>query len=386
MTLLQLLYKNLLKQIFFLRDPEKMHEGMVSLGNFLGKYPAGQKIISFLFTYQNPALEQNILGIHFGNPVGLAAGFDKNAQLTQIAGKLGFGFEEVGSITALPCRGNPKPRLWRLKKSRGIIVNYGLKNDGAEKIYNRLKNLRFEMPLGISIAKTNSTEVIGLEKEVADYVRSFEIFKDIGDYFTLNISCPNTCGGTSFVEPGALEKLLHELNKIEIKKPVFIKIPPDLPLEAADKIIAACRNFSIIKGFIISNLTKNRDIIAADRKELEKVDRGVGGISGKAMEHLADNMIGYIYKQTRGNYVIMGCGGIFSAEDAYKKIKLGANLVQLITGMIFEGPQLIGQINKGLVELIRKDGLKNIAEAVGTNSSQFKEALPERAKAFLDAS
>lgn len=375
-------YKKILRRILFLRDPEKTHDFILSRGAFLGRSPVGQKFVSFLLNYENPALEQNIFGIRFKNPVGLAAGFDKNAQLTQIIGDVGFGFTEIGSVTARPCAGNPKPRLWRLKKSKGIIVNYGLKNDGAKIIYDRLKNLKFNLPIGVSIARTNSPEVVGLEKEIADYAESFKIFENLGDYFALNISCPNTCGGMSFAEPANFEKLLRELNKIEIKKPIFVKFPPDISLAAADKILDLCRNFSIIKGFIISNLTKNREIVKANREELEKIDKGVGGISGKAMEELSNNLISYVYKQTGGDYVIIGCGGIFSAEDAYKKIKLGANLVQLITGMIFEGPQLIGQINKGLVKLLKKDGFKNISEAVG-KSNIPKEVLPERAKAFL---
>lgn len=376
------IYKGIIRKAFFLRDPEKTHDFIISRGVFLSRFPLGQKIASFLFNYKNPALEQNLFGIQFKNPVGLAAGFDKNAQLTQLMDDVGFGFMEVGSITARPCQGNPKPRLWRLKKSKGIIVNYGLKNDGAQIIYNRLKNLKFSLPIGVSIARTNSPEVIGLEKEISDYVESFKIFENLGDYFALNISCPNTCGGMSFTEPANFEKLLRELNKIEIKKPVFVKFPPDASLAAVDKIISACRNYSIIKGFIISNLTKNRDIVKVDRKELQKIDKGVGGISGLAMKSLSDDLISYVYKQTKGDYVIIGCGGIFSAEDAYKKIKLGASLVQLITGMIFEGPQLIGQINKGLVKLLKKDGFENISEAVGKDNIP-KEILPERAKAFL---
>lgn len=369
--LIQFFYKNVTKRIIFLMDPEKVHDRAVVLGKIFGNYSATRKFTAALLRYGNKSLEQNVLGINFKNPVGLAAGFDKNAEMTRIAGPLGFGFEEIGSVTGEPCLGNPKPRLWRLIKSKGIIVWYGLKNDGAEKIYTRLKNLKFDIPLGISVARTNSKEVIGLEKEIPDYIKSLKIFsqtKAPGDYFVINISCPNTCGGAEFHNPENLEKLLKEVSKLKIDKPIFIKIQPDLPKETIDKIIELAGIYGI-NGFIASNLTKHRKYLKdCDPEELRKVDPGHGGISGKPVEQLANGLIKYIYQKSKGKFVIIGVGGIFSAEDAYKKIRLGASLVQLITGMIFEGPQLIGQINYGLAKLLEKDGFKNISEAIGIDS------------------
>ena len=358
-------YKNLFRRFIFLFDPEKVHDKALDLGKFFGENRGLKKITRFLYGFENPVLEQKILGINFKNPVGLAAGFDKNAELIEICPDLNFGFMEVGSFTGLPCEGNPKPRLWRLTKSKGIIVWYGLKNDGVEKIYSRIKTIKSEIPIGINIARTNSKEVIGLYKEIPDYKKSFEIFSDFGDYFALNISCPNTCGGAEFHNPKNLEPLLKELSKLKILKPVFIKMPPDLDHETINEIISLARIHGV-KGFIASNLTKKRENLKNyNNEELKKIDPGMGGISGKPVEELANNLIKYIYQKTKGEFVIIGCGGIFSAEDAYKKIRLGASLVQLITGMIFEGPQLISQINRGLVKLLKKDGFKNISEAVG---------------------
>lgn len=363
----QIIYKSGIRRIIFLFDPEKVHDKALDLGKFFGKNRGLKKITRFLYGFENPVLEQKILGITFKNSVGLAAGFDKNAELIEICPDLNFGFTEVGSFTGLPCEGNPKPRLWRLTKSKGIIVWYGLKNDGVEKIYFRIKNIKSEIPIGINIARTNSKEIIGLEKEISDYVKGFKKFSDFGDYFALNISCPNTCGGAEFHNHKNLTLLLKKLSKLKISKPVFIKMPPDLSEPKIDGIIDLARKYKI-KGFIASNLTKNRKVIknyCSD--DLEKTDPGVGGISGKPVEELANNLIKYIYQKTKGEFVIIGCGGIFSAEDAYKKIRLGASLVQLITGMIFEGPQLISQINRGLVKLLKKDGFKNISEAVGVD-------------------
>ncbi len=347
-------------------DPEKVHDRAISWGKFFGKTALRRSFLSLLFGYRNKALEQNILGIRFKNPVGLAAGFDKNAEITQIMEPLGFGFEEVGSITGEPCKGNPKPRLWRLIKSRAIIVWYGLKNDGAKAIHDRLRNLTFNTPLGISVAKTNSPETVDIKAGTDDYVKAFKTFLDIGDYFTINISCPNAFGGEPFCGAINLSVLLSELDKIETKKPVFLKLPPDLAEKELDDIIDLSRKHKV-QGFVISNLTKDKNKLKVDAKEMEEIYQGKGGISGKAVEELANKAIEYVYRKTRGEFIIMGCGGIFSAKDAYKKIKLGSSLVQLITGMIFEGPQLIGQINYDLVKLLEKDGYKNISEAVGAD-------------------
>ncbi|MDI6717928.1 MAG: quinone-dependent dihydroorotate dehydrogenase [Patescibacteria group bacterium] len=361
----QLIYKNGIKPVIFKIDPEKVHDKGVELGVFFGKYRFTKKTTSFLFNYSDKSLEQNIFGIKFKNPVGLAAGYDKYARMIQIIGDLGFGFEEVGSISDKPSAGNPKPRLWRLIKSRGLIVGYGLNNDGAQAAAEQIKNLKLEIPIGISIAKTNSPKVCSLEESITDVVSGFKTLAGYGDYFTFNISCPNTLEEGLFYNPKNLEIALKEISALKISKPIFIKMSPDLSLQVVDEIIEISRKYGI-KGFVLSNITKHREMMKnLDKEELKKIDHGKGGISGKPVEDLADNLIKYVYQKTRGEFIIIGCGGIFSAEDAYKKIRLGASLVQLITGMIFEGPQLIGQINEGLAKLVKKDGFKNISEAIG---------------------
>ncbi len=330
-----------------------MHDSMTFAGQFLGSNFLTRELTSALFKYSNVTLEQNILGINFKNPIGLAAGFDKNAKLINILPSVGFGFAEIGSITNEPCSGNLKPRLWRLKNSKSLIVNYGLISEGAIKISKRLQSGECIIPIGTSIAKTNSPDTVSTDKAIADYIKAFKAFTDIGAYFTLNISCPNAYGGLPFTDAKRLDKLLAQTDVISTNKPIFLKMTPDLSEKELDNILAVVKKHKV-HGFICSNLTKNL-------KVTEK-----GGLSGKPVENLANSQIKMIYEKTKGKYVIIGCGGVFSAEDAYKKIKLGASLIQLITGMIFEGPQLIGEINKGLVKLLQKDGYKNIAEAVGT--------------------
>jgi dihydroorotate dehydrogenase len=361
------LYVHILKHIFFLVDPEDMHDQMTWVGEKLGGAGFTRKLTGFLFDYSNPMLEQTVVGIKFKNPIGLAAGFDKDARLTQILPYVGFGFEEIGSITGEPCEGNPKPRLWRLPKSQALIIYYGLKNNGAEEISKRLAEKKFAFPIGTSVAKTNSAATASDEAAITDYLKAYLLLSNIGSYTTINISCPNAFGGQPFTDPKKLGQLLLEISRLPKTKPIFIKMPPDISTENVDQIIELARRFKI-DGFICTNLTKDRiePSIKAMIKEPLPTDKG--GISGKVVEKLSDDLIRYIYAKTRGEFVIIGCGGIFSVEDAYRKIRLGASLLQLITGMIFEGPQLIGEINLGLVRLLERDGFKNISEAVGVDN------------------
>ncbi len=360
------IYKILLKPVFFLFDPENVHDLVTEFGMFLGKFHITRKIVRALFYFEHPMLEQKIAGINFKNPIGLAAGFDKDANLTQIIPEIGFGFEEIGSVTGEPCAGNSGQRLWRLKKSKSLMVYYGLKNQGAEKISGKLKKMKFARVLGVSIAKTNNQETVEESAGIKDYAKAYETFRkeNIGDYFTINISCPNTFGGEPFTDPEKLDRLLANIKDIESKypnpTPIFLKLPAELPLETVGKILDISTKYKIT-GLVCTNLAKNRS-----NPNIKEKAPDVGGMSGKIVRDLSDNLIKYIYTKTKDQFVIVGCGGIFSAKDAYRKIKNGASLLQLITGMIFEGPQLISEIKIGLVELLKKDGYRNISEAVGT--------------------
>ena len=262
---------------------------------------------------------------------------------------------EIGSVTAKECLGNPKPRLFRVPEHDGIIVNYGLCNDGAEVIFNRLKDKKFRFPIGISIAKTNDASIKG-DASVEEYFKAYEIMKDIGDYITINISCPNVGDGRSFEDTKLLEKLLKRIGKKH--KPLFLKISPDISKRNLDKIIELNGKYNL-DGFVVSNLTKDKKLI---KKEIN------GGLSGRLTKKKADELIKYVYRKTKGKKIIIGVGGIFNAEDAYKKIRNGASLVQLITGMIYKGPGVIKEINKGLVKLLERDGFNSIKDAVGVDA------------------
>jgi dihydroorotate dehydrogenase len=357
------LYTYVLKPVFFLNDPEFVHDRMMGVGKILGKTKVSRKLVSGLFNYRHPMLEQKILGIDFKNPIGLSAGFDKNAELTDILPSVGFGFAEVGSITGNPCTGNPKPRLWRLKRSKSLVVYYGLKNDGCEAIAHRLKGKHFSIPIGMSVAMTNCIDNLNIKKAIFDYAKALRIMEKTGDYSTVNISCPNTHGGQPFIEPHKLDYLLDILDEIPTTKPVFVKLSPDMSPRELDKILDVLKKHRV-HGIICTNLTKKRD----NPKILDKHVPSHGGLSGKVVQELSDRMLAYIYRREGKRFVLVGCGGVFNAADAYKKIRLGASLIQMITGMIFEGPQVISEINRGLVDLLKRDGFANIHDAIGVDN------------------
>ena len=357
------IYIRILKPIFFYYDPEDVHDWMIIFGKNLGKFWFTRFTTKLFFGYKNIKLSQKVLGLDFMNPVGLAAGFDKNAELPNILPSVGLGFFEVGSITGYFCNGNPKPRLWRLPKSKGLVINYGLKNKGSEEISNRLRDKHFSIPIGTNIAMTNSSLNLNINVAIKDYAKSFELFSDIGDYFTINISCPNTLGGQPFMNPSELDLLFERLDVIETKKPIFVKLSPDISFVEVDIILEVIKKHKV-HGIICTNLTKNKD----NPNLLDKNIPSIGGISGKPLQNLSDDLLSYIYKKEGSRFVMIGCGGVFNAEDAYKKIRSGATLIQMITGMIFEGPQVISSINHGLVYLLKRDGFSSISEAIGVDN------------------
>ncbi|MFH1315367.1 MAG: quinone-dependent dihydroorotate dehydrogenase [Candidatus Uhrbacteria bacterium] len=362
-SLFRTTYKHILKPILFKFDAEFIHDTFVWTGTQLGRFSITQKLTSQLFKYSNPILKHEVLGINFPNPIGLAAGFDKDARLMDILPAVGFGFEEIGSITGEPCAGNSGKRLWRIPKAKALRVFYGLKNEGAEAIANKLAKKTFRFPIGVSVAKTNCPATANPMAGIADYVKAFKTMKDIGDYVTINISCPNAFGGEPFTDPTSLDQLLTEIDKIETDKPIFLKIAVDLIESELDEVVRVCDQHRI-NGFVCANLTKKVENVQIAPDQIPEDSKG--GISGLPVQKPSNKQIAYLYRKCGDRYTIIGCGGVFSAEDAYEKIRLGASLVQLITGMIFEGPQLIGEINKGLVELLRKDGYESISQAIGS--------------------
>ncbi|MFO0703586.1 MAG: quinone-dependent dihydroorotate dehydrogenase [Patescibacteria group bacterium] len=357
-------YQLIAKPLFFLVKPEIIHDFFLEFGHLLGKCICAKKFFAFLFSYENKKLEQNVLGIHFRNPVGLSEGYDKDAKLLSILPSIGFGFTQVGTVTINPYEGNPKPWLVRLKKSKAILVNYGLKNIGIEKIAKRLKSYgKIKIPYSISIGKTNSCDTINLDDGIADYKKCFDfaIKSNLADFYTINISCPNTFGGEPFTTPEKLSRLLAVLMTMQSKKPVFLKMPINLPWEQFQTLLDEAVRQKV-SGVIIGNLNKDHH----DKSLVEILpENAKGGISGLPTKDLSNTLISETYKYYGDKLKIIGVGGIFTAHDAYDKIKRGATLLQIITGLIYQGPQTVGEINEGLVQLLEKDGYNNIGEAVG---------------------
>ncbi|MEI6843032.1 MAG: quinone-dependent dihydroorotate dehydrogenase [bacterium] len=361
-AVIHFLYTRVLKPILFLNDPENIHDSFLFVGTLLGKFSLTRWKTRMMFGYKNLMLNQNVLGITFANPVGLSAGFDKDGVLTDIIDSVGFGFAELGSVTAKPYEGNPRPRLWRLPKSKSLGVWYGLKNKSAGVLVKKLYGKKRRLPLGVSVAFTNCKENLDIDMAIADYVAGFGVVFGIADYITVNISCPNTSGGQPFVILENYDKLMTHLDKIETKKPIFVKISPDMSKEAIDEFLRISREHKV-DGIICSNLTKR-----FEQKDVLDPIPPHGGLSGKMVFPKAMDLLSYMYKKEPTKFVYVFCGGIFSADDAYMAIRNGATLIQMITGMIFEGPQLISEINRGLSEKLSRDGFKNVSEAIGVDN------------------
>ncbi|MBI5151765.1 MAG: dihydroorotate dehydrogenase (quinone) [Candidatus Pacebacteria bacterium] len=347
-----LLYQYIFKPLFFLFDAEFVHVSMTTIGKTLGSWGVTRRLVSWMFAYANKTLIKTIDGIRFPNPVGLAAGFDYNAELCGILPSVGFGWHTIGTVTFRPYAGNAKPRLGRFPRSNALLVNKGFKSVGAQAIIQKLEHTTFTIPTGISIGSTNATYA-SLDDQIADIVSCFKLFLAStikNAYYELNISCPNTVGGQPFTTAVRLKKLLVALKPLRIKKPVYIKMPIDLSQKESGALLKTASGFSFIKGIIFGNLTKDKKNPDVHPMDTVLWKKSRGNLSGKPTWNRSNTLIAYTKKHYGKRFTIIGTGGIFSGNDAQKKLVLGADLVQLITGMIYKGPQLIGEINHTLAQ------------------------------------
>lgn len=362
------LYIKLIKPQLFRMAPDGVHDKMIKTGNFAQRFGFIRWIMSTIWAYNNPEkLGQNLHGINFANPVGLSAGLDKNFEIAPLIKAVGFGLIEGGSVTFRQCDGNPRPWFYRLPQHQSLVVNAGLANHGVKSITKHIKaypqSLTNNFPLNISVAKTNSKEAASEKDAIADYIGSLEYIKQqgIGQMITINISCPNTYGGEPFTTPKRLENLLKEIDRVKMGQPVFIKMPINLPWAEFKELLDVIAKHKIT-GLTIGNLNKDR---SAGGKELPA--DVPGNLSGKPTFKLSNDLIAKTYQSYGNRFTIIGVGGIFTAEDAYLKIKNGASLVEMVTGLIFEGPAIVGRINSDLVKLLDADGYTNISQAIGAN-------------------
>lgn len=342
-----MIYKFIIRPLLFLIPAETAHHISMSALKILGVIPGALSLCRIIFGIQNKNLEKVVAGIRFPNPVGLAAGFDKNAIAYKELSALGFGFIEIGTVTPKPQPGNPKPRLFRLPGDKAIINRMGFNNDGVEAVAERLKKNNGKVIIGGNIGKNKVTPN---ETAVNDYLTCFSQLYPLVDYFVVNISSPNTPGLRELQEKEPLLALLSSIQKLnhETKspKPVFLKIAPDLTNGQADDIIDIVLKTELA-GVIISNTTISRERLSTSPSEIELI--GAGGLSGKPLMDKSTELLRYVASKSGKKFAIIASGGIHSAADALVKLNAGADLVQLYTGFIYEGPGLIKSINKAIL-------------------------------------
>lgn len=336
------MYKKLISPFLFLFDPEKIHNFTFCATKLLFKLPLIGFLIESRYKIDNTKLKRNLFGLTFDNPVGIAAGFDKNATHISEFEKFGFGFIEIGTVTPKPQKGNPKKRLFRLKEDNAIINRMGFNNDGVDKIKSRLKK-DFNVIIGGNIGKNKVTPN---SEAKADYLICFKELYNHVDYFVINVSSPNTPGLRELQSRNFLNDLFIELNTIRskenIKKPILIKISPDLSEKKIEEILEVI-NENNIDGIIATNTTIDFPNLKSKNK------KEIGGLSGTPLFDKSNDVISFISKKTKGKLPIIGVGGISTPEQAVEKIKAGAHLIQLYTGIIYEGPGIVNKINKKLL-------------------------------------
>lgn len=343
----------------FSLEPEKAHElGMFFLrsglaGNF------SEKVNGFR------SLETELFGLKFKNPIGIAAGFDKNGVVVEQLANLGFGFVEVGTVTLRPQPGNPKPRLFRLPQDRALINRLGFNNEGAESLVKRLSGKQFDCVLGVNIGKNRD---VSIEDAIPNYLECLETVHGIADYITVNISSPNTPDLRKLQHSEYLSELLSAVQEKNIgigKKPLLVKIAPDLSENEIKEITSACIKQGI-DGIIATNTTVDRDGLVT--KDVATI--GDGGVSGQPLRGRSTDVIRTVSKRSEGKMPIVGVGGVFTSDDAFEKIRAGASLVQVYTGFIYQGPSVAVDICSGLAKHLKISGFSRVSDAVGIENLQ----------------
>ncbi len=345
------MYKLLLKPFLFLLSPEKAHYFTVGMLKFTLAIPGISWLFRKMYSVKHPSLERNFLGLQFKNPVGLAAGFDKDGKFFEPISALGFGFVEIGTVTPKPQAGNPQPRLFRLPKDQGLINRMGFNNEGIDAFVSRIKERKnSDVIIGGNIGKNKVTPN---EKAAEDYLICFEALFPYVDYFVVNVSSPNTPNLRDLQDKEPLTKLLNllqEKNKAKSKpKPILLKIAPDLTDSQLDDILEIV-DTTKIEGVIATNTTIARSPLITSNTEIEKI--GAGGLSGAPLGKRATEVIQYLSNKSNGKLFIIGVGGINSSADALEKIEAGASLIQVYSGMVFQGPALIKNINKAIIHSV----------------------------------
>jgi dihydroorotate dehydrogenase len=343
-----MLYRKIIKPLLFLLSAESAHKVVFSLLKIAFVIPGIKSMVKAFYSVQHPSLVENLMGLKFKNPIGLAAGFDKDAKLFDELDAFGFGFIEIGTVTPEAQNGNPKPRLFRLPVDEALINRMGFNNKGAKAAAVRLKKRKSDVIIGGNIGKNKITPN---EDAVNDYIKCFNALFDVVDYFAVNVSSPNTPNLRELQDKKPLTAILESLQKINLQKknpkPILLKIAPDLSTAQLDEIIEIVRQTKI-QGVIATNTSITREDLKTEKSKV--VAAGAGGLSGLPIKDRSTEVIRYISGKSNREFVIIGVGGIHSANDAIEKLNAGADLIQLYTGFIYEGPSLVKKINESLIK------------------------------------
>jgi dihydroorotate dehydrogenase (fumarate)/dihydroorotate dehydrogenase len=358
-------YRGIARPLIFRLDAETAHHMVVRC---LDATAFLAPVVDRLCAVTDPRLSTTVAGLRFRNPIGLAAGFDKNGAAVPMLSALGFGAVEIGSISRDPSAGNARPRLFRLPDDEAIVVNYGLPNEGAAAVAARLVRTRIPVPLGINIVKTNRPGAAGETKDsiIAEYADAARILAPRADYLMFNLSCPNTedCGDF-FADRGCLDALLQALGSLGLKVPVFLKASPRGGIAAIERLLSAAEPHVFVSGFMYNLPPGKPDGLSTPEALWREMP---GAVSGRPSAALADHCIRETYRRMdRKRFTIIGAGGVSSAEGAYAKIRNGASLVQLLTALVYEGPGVVHSIACGLAVLLQRDGFAQVADAVGVD-------------------
>ncbi len=338
------MYKLIIRKFLFLFPPEFVHDLVI----FLLKFPLISKLIRLFYYYHHPSLQRNFLNLTFSNPIGIAAGFDKDAEIVSQCQDLGFGFVEIGTITPSPQEGNPKPRIFRLRKDEALVNRMGFNNQGVDVVRQHIVDRKSKILVGGNIGKNKITPN---DEAVKDYEMCFNSLYDYVDFFIVNVSSPNTPHLRELQNKEPLIKILSHLKRLSqsksIEKPILLKIAPDLNYQQLADIVEIVKNTEI-SGIVATNTTISRENLNTPVEEIQKI--GDGGLSGKPLRNRSTEFIRYFKEQFGDQFVIIGVGGIHSVEDALEKFEAGASLIELYTGFIYEGPALVKKIKKRLIE------------------------------------
>jgi dihydroorotate dehydrogenase (fumarate)/dihydroorotate dehydrogenase len=364
------LYRLAARPWLFLADPEWIHDRSIRLAEWTGRHPRLCALLAARPARPDPRLMVEWGGLRFEHPIGLAAGYDTSGRAITALGKIGFSHLEIGSISADPSAGNPRPRLFRIIADRGIVVNYGLPNDGAERIAARLAQTPRSVPLGINLVNTNRGLNAPPESDdqiLDDYLASAERLSPWADYFCLNLSCPNTREGRGFFSDVArLRRLLVRFDERGFGCPIILKVAPFPGMAELESFLEVAQAARCVTGFAVNLPPGKPGGLVTPAARLAAMP---GAVSGRPCEPAINRTLAELYRRMdRRRYRLVAAGGVFSAEDAYRKIRLGASLVQLMTGLIYEGPALPGNIAAGLAQLLARDGFSQVREAVGVDA------------------